>query len=153
MKRRDLWAVGAVLALGLLLLIASRALRPLPGTAPGTPVPLPSSSPSQGALPEAGSYLRIKRGREYFDLVPLTGPGEVTVHSGNGQVNVVGLGKDSVRMLSANCPNQDCVRQGEVNLMNRDTRVLMNFITCLPHQVSLELLTRQEALAIAGVSP
>jgi hypothetical protein len=150
LKRRDFWVVGAVLALGLLLLIASRALRPLPGTTSQSPVPLPSSSPLAGALPEADSYLRIKRGREYFDLVPLTGPGEITIEGENGQVNVVGLGKDSTRMLSANCPNQDCVRQGEVNLRNRETRVLMNFITCLPHQVSLELLTRPEALALMG---
>jgi hypothetical protein len=140
--------VGGVLVLGLALLIAGRFLRPLPGIGPGTPVPLPSSSPQAGELPEADSYLRVKRGSEYFDLVPLTGPGEITIESGNGQINVVGLGLDSARMLSANCPNQDCVRQGEVNLMNRDTRVLMNFITCLPHQVSLELLTRQEALAL-----
>ena len=48
-------------------------------------------------------------------------------------------------MESSNCENQTCVGQGEVTLENRDLRPLFNMVICLPHNLSLELLTRAEA--------
>ena len=50
-------------------------------------------------------------------------------------------------MESSNCDNQDCVGQGEVTLENRDSRILFNMVICLPHRLTLELLTREEAEA------
>ena len=51
-------------------------------------------------------------------------------------------------MESSNCENQNCIGQGEVTLENRETRVLFNMVICLPHGISLELLTKEEAYAL-----
>ena len=43
------------------------------------------------------------------------------------------------------CENQNCVEQGEVTLENREKRILLNMVICLPHNLRLELVTREEA--------
>ena len=48
-------------------------------------------------------------------------------------------------MESSNCENQNCIYQGEVTLENRDERMLLNMIICLPHELRLELLSADEA--------
>ncbi len=53
-------------------------------------------------------------------------------------------------MEESNCPNQDCLRQGEVTLESRKERVLANMIVCLPHQLVLELLSREEVMNLYG---
>ena len=47
-------------------------------------------------------------------------------------------------MEASNCENQNCVQQGEVTLENRDSRALLNMVICLPHNLTLELLTPAE---------
>ena len=37
------------------------------------------------------------------------------------------------------------MQQGEVTLENRETRILFNMVICLPHNIRLELVTREEA--------
>lgn len=68
-----------------------------------------------------------------------------TAHDGADALNVLHLTPNSVWMEDANCSGHDCVKQGEVTLENREERVLWNMIICLPHQLSLELITREEA--------
>ena len=51
-------------------------------------------------------------------------------------------------MKSSPCDNQDCVKQGEVTLANKDERILSNMIICLPNQVVLELYTPEELLEL-----
>ena len=53
-------------------------------------------------------------------------------------------------MESATCENHDCIEQGIVTLENRQTRPLMNYILCLPNQVSIALYTPEEVLALFG---
>ena len=53
-------------------------------------------------------------------------------------------------MEESNCEGQDCVNEGEVTLENREERVLWNMIVCLPHQLVLELITREEALSLVN---
>ena len=48
-------------------------------------------------------------------------------------------------MESSNCDNQNCVQEGTVTLENMNQRVLFNMVLCLPHQLSLEMLTASEA--------
>ncbi len=62
--------------------------------------------------------------------------------------NRLRLTPEGVCMEYATCENQDCVHQGEVTLQNKDTRVLMNFILCLPNRVSVALYTPEEVLAM-----
>ena len=89
-------------------------------------------------------------------LLPLPVEGEYTrtirqiSEDGSETINVLHLTPNGFRMEESNCEGQDCVKMGEVTLENREERVLWNMIICLPHQLSLELITREEALAIVG---
>ena len=85
-------------------------------------------------------------------LLPLPLEGEysktirTTLADGSEYVNVLHLTPNGFRMEDANCEGHDCVNQGEVTLENREDRILWNMIICLPHQLSAELITREEAL-------
>ena len=89
-------------------------------------------------------------------LLPLPTEGEYTrtirqtKDDGTEQINVLHLTTNGFWMENANCEGQDCVNMGEVTLENREERVLWNMIICLPHQLSLELITREEALQMLG---
>ena len=69
---------------------------------------------------------------------------------GREDVNMIHLTPTGVYVESANCDNQDCVKQGEVTLENMHDRVMGNAIICLPHQVYLELYSTEELLAAAA---
>ncbi len=73
-----------------------------------------------------------------------------TMPDGTEAENIILLTPEGIRMISSNCSNHDCLMQGEVTLENRDERVLSNMIICLPHQVVLELYSREEVLARFG---
>ena len=92
----------------------------------------------------AESYLVIKSAGGTAMPVPLNADNAFTVRQSDGSENVVHIGRNSFYMEASNCENQNCVEQGEVTLENRDTRVLLNMVICLPHNLSLELLTREE---------
>ena len=90
-------------------------------------------------------------------LLPLPTEGEYTrtirqtMADGTEAVNVLHMTADGVWMEESNCEGQDCILEGEVTLENREERVLWNMIICLPHQLSLELITREEAVRM--ISP
>ena len=69
---------------------------------------------------------------------------------GTEAVNVLHLKPDGFWMEDANCEGHDCVNQGEVTLANREERILWNMVICLPHQLSAELITREEAEQMLG---
>ncbi len=99
------------------------------------------SSPSSSGwlpLPESDSF-------EYRLVQPLG--------DGTEAENVILLTPEGIQMISANCSNHDCLMQGEVTLENRDARILYNMIVCLPHQVVLELYSREEVLSRFGKNP
>ena len=81
---------------------------------------------------------------EAIGLLPLPVEGEYTrtirqvMADGTEAVNVLHLTANGVWM------------EGEVTLENREERVLWNMIICLPHQLSLELITREEAVQLIG---
>lgn len=87
----------------------------------------------------------IQIGDVIYDPYPLTEEKDFEILQKDGKRNVVRLTADSIHILTANCANQDCIRQGLVSLANRDQRVLQNQIICLPNKVLLTLLTPQEA--------
>ena len=155
MKRRDVWVMAGVLAAALLLLLAGQLFRPTPSEM-ALPTLTLSNAASLGSgttLADAQSYLRIKQGKEYYDLVPLNAPGEIIIRQDKGQENIIHINKNSVVMHSANCPNHDCIRQGEMTLDNIAYRVFQSWITCLPHEISLELIPRDQALRLTGGNP
>lgn len=89
-------------------------------------------------------------------LLPLPLEGEYTriirlkMQDGSEAVNVIHLFPDGFRMEDSNCENHDCVDEGEVTLANREERILGNMVICLPHQLMLELLTREEVKQMLG---
>lgn len=122
-----------------------------------SPAVLPVSSPVAGleapalrpfvkneALPEAGSYLRVKQGRTDYAPIPISGQTTFLIRCGEWE-NRVSLSPEGIFMQHSNCSNQSCVKQGTVSLKNREGRVLYNRIICLPHELMLELLSPDEA--------
>ena len=93
---------------------------------------------------------------ETIGLLPLPVEGEYTrtirqvMADGTEAVNVLHLTANGVWMEDSNCEGHDCILEGEVTLENREERVLWNMIICLPHQLSLELITREEAIQMTG---
>ena len=91
-------------------------------------------------------------GPEPIDLLPLPLEGERTEtirqnrEDGTEWINILHLTPEGFCMEEANCRGNDCVREGMVTMQNRDERLLGNAVVCLPHQLLLELLTREEAL-------
>ena len=89
-------------------------------------------------------------------LLPLPVEGEYIrtirqmMADGTEAVNVLHLTANGVWMEESNCEGHDCILEGEVTLENREERVLWNMIICLPHQLSLELITREEAVQMTG---
>jgi hypothetical protein len=118
----------------------------------GVATPSPAAMEGENADPTprptlypANSYLRISTGRGVYAPIPLVEDGSFKLTQGEGIENVIHVGKDSFYMESSTCDNQDCVEQGEVTLDNIEERILFNMVICLPNQVTLELLTPEEA--------
>lgn len=150
MKRRDLVIILGVVGAALILLLLGQLTKPRVDRTgrPSLTITNAADLDAAGPLVEADSYLRIKQGEQYYHLVPLNGPGEIIIRQDKGQENIIHIDKNAVVMHSANCPNHDCMRQGVMTLENIAFRVYQSWITCLPHQLSLELLPREQALLL-----
>ncbi len=121
------------------------------------PAQMPDAEPAASAAAEptavpARGYVRVTAGSE-SRWFPLPEEGEVSFNvrqqSGDEElVNLIHLTPEGAYMEASTCHNQDCVEQGMVTLENRETRVLGNWIICLPNQVSIELFTPDEIVAM-----
>ena len=87
-------------------------------------------------------------------LLPLPQESEYTktiwqkMADGSEMVNVLHITPTGFWMEESNCEGQDCIGEGEVTLENRMERVLGNMVICLPHQMVVYLITREEAEAM-----
>lgn len=158
MKKRDVLVIVLLIIAALALIFFLRPGK-LTGTAPVTPSPvpgvtldvsdgLPTSTPTAQNVPDfdgAQAFLQITVGQTPLAPYPLIGQGELTLPQKDGVENVIHYTPRGFVMHSSTCDGQDCVDQGEVTLENMNSRVLMNSVVCLPNQVSLALLTPQEA--------
>ena len=163
MKKRDILLILGIAALALVLLLfglSQRSALPSPTVAvteaPAAVTETPGAE-SGGAAEEkspveaffeeypAESYLLLTTASGTRMPIPLNEDNAFRITQADGSENVVHIGKDSFFMESSNCENQNCVRQGEVTLENRETRILFNMVICLPHNIRLELVTREEA--------
>ena len=135
------------------LLAAALLLGGCAATGGAPSMPDPAADPAGTA--EAPGFVRITVGSESrWVALPASGERVVTLRQtaedGTELVNEVHLSPEGVFMGAASCHNQDCVKQGLVTFENRDTRVLTNWVICLPNQVSLELYTPEEMNAMGG---
>ena len=163
-RKKDLILVLALLALALLFLLISRPARK-PAAVPPAPPPAETGTVTEERPAEsyadfvsetvrayfeeypAASYLFVNTGSSAYSPIPLNGDNSFRIAQQDGSENVIHIGENSFYMESSNCKNQNCVGQGEVTLENRESRPLFNMVICLPHNLSLELLTRDEAEA------
>ena len=67
------------------------------------------------------------------DLSQIDAPQEIPVYGDHGAENIILAAHGSIRMQSANCPDQLCVRQGSI-------QNAMIPIVCLPHRVVIRIL-------------
>ena len=109
-------------------------------------------TPADAGLTAAGYvYIATSNESAWYPL-PEEGaePYEVTIQQtdeeGKLYENVICITPEGAYMLRSTCDNQDCIDEGMVTLENKDTRILSNWIVCLPHQVIVELYTAQEML-------
>lgn len=93
----------------------------------------------------ADSYLLIRTNQSASIPIPLNEEYSFTVSQHDGSENVIHVGVNSFYMESSNCDNQNCVEEGVVTLENMNERILFNMVLCLPHQLTLEMLTPDEA--------
>jgi len=101
-------------------------------------LPVPTLAPAQ-------AYLSVQIDQLVYDPIPLLEDNMLELTQADGKRNVVAFTPNSITMHSATCDNQDCVQQGQVTLNNKENRVLMNMIICLPNRVVLSLLDAEEA--------
>ena len=94
---------------------------------------------------EEDLFLLVGVGSRRYEPILLNQETEFTIHQEeDGKQNTVSITQNSVHMLSSTCDNQNCVQQGVVTAENMERRLLGNMIVCLPNQVVLELVSRDE---------
>lgn len=77
-------------------------------------------------------------GQKYLSS-PLIPGKKIIVTQEDGRENVIRMTENGFYMESANCPNRDCVAQGEVNSENWRHRKLLAQVICLPNRVTVAL--------------
>lgn len=70
-----------------------------------------------------------------IDLSLVDTPYEFTVTGNNGESNTLRITSDSVGIISANCPNRICVKQGYIHSS-------LFPITCLPNRLVVQLIPK-----------
>lgn len=80
---------------------------------------------------DAGSEVRITVDGEVYGTWPISEDREIKVDTSYGH-NVVMIADGKVFMQEADCPDQHCVRQGEIKSTNKS-------IICLPHKLVVEV--------------
>ena len=162
-RKKDRYLILALLAAALLLLFIGRGSRGKtpPAASDDKNGPAAASESAPGGYADfvngsvqayfsdypAESYLLVTTGGNTYSPIPLNEENAFRIAQQDGSENVIHIGKNAFYMESSNCDNQNCVGQGEVTLENRDSRMLYNMVICLPHRLTLELLTREEAEA------
>lgn len=93
-----------------------------------------------GALSDARTaHIQDADGKTYD--MPLSEDGQVTVATAEGKNTIVVEG-GKVRVESADCPNQDCVHQGEISQAGQQ-------IVCLPHKLVVSIESDGESTGSA----
>ena len=81
----------------------------------------------------------IARGPQLLISFPFSEAHLISVIQEDGSENHILMTGELVKMMEANCGNQDCVGMGEVTRENLNERILGGFIVCLPHLLTVEV--------------
>ena len=138
MKRKHWAAVLLIAAAAVCCLVLLRPGAQVTGTrilVDGEPLSDPVLSPEKQ---EDLRVILTLDGQEAANL-PFGEAHTVRILQENGDENTLVLTGESVRMESANCEGQDCVRMEEITRDNLETRVMFGMGICLPHRLSVEV--------------
>ncbi len=92
-------------------------------------------------LPKGSVYhVVVRQDGNILCDVPLDKNAEIPIHSQWGY-NLIIIRDGSVWVMEADCPDQICVHQGLVNAVNIGARAMGNTIVCLPHRLSITLVS------------
>ncbi len=82
------------------------------------------------------AYVSVTVDGELFGSYDLSKDQEVLIETADGGENRLQIQGGSARMLSANCPNQDCVWHKEISQSNES-------IICLPHKIAVTVVAKE----------
>lgn len=80
---------------------------------------------------DPGIYAEITVAGELYGTYDLREDREITIRQ-NGHTNVLLIEDGSIRMVSSDCHNHQCIRQGSINTVSQT-------IVCLPNQVFVNI--------------
>ena len=83
------------------------------------------------------AYVTIVTNQITVGTYPLHTDREILIETENGGENILRIENGHVKMISANCPNLDCVNHKEISLHHES-------IICLPHKVVVTIYTSEE---------
>ena len=122
MKKRDIIIIVVFLAIAVIGLAAFRFLAP------------------KGSVTYADIYVNDS----LYEVVPLNENAVITVDQGDGKINYVEVKNGSIFMRDSTCADHLCVQQGEMDPDNYESRPMLNWIICLPNQVTIQLRIDEE---------
>lgn len=115
---------------------ATEELASSPESTKRMPFILPTVLPDEVAI-----YI----GNALYTVVPFDTPDVIIVDQGDGRVNEITLDGEKVYMSHSTCEGQDCTQQEPITPENyQDRLVLLNYILCLPNQVTVEYIPERE---------
>ena len=90
--------------------------------------------------------MRILVNGEIYMETEIRNGQQIVVAQPDGCENVILMTENGFRMLSANCHNHDCIRQGEVTETNYMYRALGTSIICIPNRVEVQLILSEDTV-------
>ena len=121
MKKRDIVIAAVFLAVALVGLAAVRFFAP------------------KGNIRYADIFINDK----IYEVVDLSEDTVITVDQGDGKINYIEVKDGTVFMADSTCADHLCVDQGAMSPENYENRPMLNWIICLPNQVTVELRVEQ----------
>lgn len=122
MKKRDIIIVVIFLAIALIGMVTVKLLAP------------------RGNI----TYVDIYVNEQLYEVAPLNEDTVVTIDQGNGKVNYVEIKDGQVFMADSTCHDHLCITQGAMDPENYLDRPMLNWIICLPNQVTVQLRVDEE---------
>lgn len=90
------------------------------------------------------SYVTVTANHVTVGTYPLHTDREILIETEDGGENVLQIANGHVKMISANCPNLDCVYHKEISLHHES-------IICLPHKVVVTIYSPGDADVLDAV--
>lgn len=85
-----------------------------------------------------GAYVAISIDGENQGMYSLAKDRELVIETEDGGENILVIKDGVVDMISANCPNQDCVSHNPISIHNES-------IVCLPHRLAIVIYDKKTA--------